>query len=259
MIPSFDKCPKLLVSVRDASEAKAALVGGVHILDIKEPANGPLGMASPDTLREIVTLAQKQAPGVPVTAALGELGDWDLEKPDVTATVAALHSLARLGLWRVKVGFAGADSQSWHKSFQCLREALSLPVIPVAYADNSVCAAPTWRQILPVAVASRSGWLLIDTFEKAGKTVWDHLSPITYQEICTEVHRRGLRLALAGSVNEASLAPAQLAPPDVIAVRGAVCAAGQRQADVAVDRVRRFREILEATPWRQSAETRSQR
>jgi len=41
---------RLLVSVRDASEARAALAGGAGIIDAKEPLNGPLGAVSSDVL-----------------------------------------------------------------------------------------------------------------------------------------------------------------------------------------------------------------
>ena len=36
---------RLLVSVRNASEARAAINGGADVIDIKEPDHGPLGMA----------------------------------------------------------------------------------------------------------------------------------------------------------------------------------------------------------------------
>ena len=42
--------PQLLVSVRNATEAAAAVLGGADILDVKEPANGPLGRGRPDRL-----------------------------------------------------------------------------------------------------------------------------------------------------------------------------------------------------------------
>ena len=36
---------RLLVSVRSAAEAEEALAGGAALIDVKEPANGPLGKA----------------------------------------------------------------------------------------------------------------------------------------------------------------------------------------------------------------------
>jgi (5-formylfuran-3-yl)methyl phosphate synthase len=53
--------PKLLVSVRNAHEARDALAGGCDILDVKEPANGSLGMADVGVIREVVATAGVQA------------------------------------------------------------------------------------------------------------------------------------------------------------------------------------------------------
>ena len=38
--------PQLLVSVRSAEEARAALEGGAALIDVKEPSRGSLGSAS---------------------------------------------------------------------------------------------------------------------------------------------------------------------------------------------------------------------
>ena len=44
---------RLLVSVADAAEARAALAGGADIIDAKEPRHGALGAVAPDVLRAI--------------------------------------------------------------------------------------------------------------------------------------------------------------------------------------------------------------
>src|SRR5258708_20746520 len=61
---------ELLVSVRSAAEAEAALAGGAGLIDVKEPLRGPLGRADNAIVRSVI------APGArtpPVSAALGEL------------------------------------------------------------------------------------------------------------------------------------------------------------------------------------------
>ena len=45
---------QLLVSVRSAEEAAAALAGGADLIDAKDPAAGPLGPVSLERFREIV-------------------------------------------------------------------------------------------------------------------------------------------------------------------------------------------------------------
>ena len=62
--------PRLLVSVRDAAEAEAALAGGADLIDVKEPSRGPLGRADAGVIRYVVKAVGGRAP---VSAALGEL------------------------------------------------------------------------------------------------------------------------------------------------------------------------------------------
>ena len=69
---------RLLVSVRDASEALAALAGGADIIDVKEPTRGSLGMADGDAVAGVVEAVGER---VPVSAALGELCEWPERSP----------------------------------------------------------------------------------------------------------------------------------------------------------------------------------
>jgi uncharacterized protein (UPF0264 family) len=63
---------QLLVSVRSAAEAEAALEGGADVIDVKEPSRGSLGRADDDVIAEVVsTVAGRRT----VTAAMGELVD----------------------------------------------------------------------------------------------------------------------------------------------------------------------------------------
>src|SRR5690242_18461623 len=61
---------KLLVSVRSAAEAQAALTGGASLIDVKEPARGSLGRADAATLTDVLRMVAGRRP---VSAALGEL------------------------------------------------------------------------------------------------------------------------------------------------------------------------------------------
>src|SRR6187397_801224 len=87
---------RLLVSVRNAVEASAALTGGGDIVDAKEPLHGSLGAVSAQALNAIVAAV---GTAVPISAALGDL---DL---DVGERAGAA---CRAGATFVKVGFAGA-------------------------------------------------------------------------------------------------------------------------------------------------------
>ena len=73
--------PRLLVSVRSADEAEAALTGGCDILDIKEPALGAMGMAALATIAATVSRVRELKSSVPVSVALGETAEWRQERP----------------------------------------------------------------------------------------------------------------------------------------------------------------------------------
>src|SRR3954451_22237023 len=82
----------LLVSVRGADEVPAALEGGADLIDVKEPARGPLGMAEAEVVAAVLDRVDAR---VPVSAALGE---WS---PNA---ITQAHWLLELKLSYVKWG-----------------------------------------------------------------------------------------------------------------------------------------------------------
>jgi uncharacterized protein (UPF0264 family) len=93
---------KLLVSVRNAIDASAALDGGADIIDAKEPASGALGAVDLVTFAHIVA---EVAGGRPVTAALGDA-------EDERAIACTAEAYATAGARLVKIGFAGIASRT---------------------------------------------------------------------------------------------------------------------------------------------------
>ena len=93
---------KLLVSVVDAVEARAAAAAGADIVDVKNPAEGSLGAPTP-----AVIAAVRDAVGGerPVSAAIG-----DMPNLPGTAALAALGA-ARSGATYVKVGLWGVSTE----------------------------------------------------------------------------------------------------------------------------------------------------
>src|SRR5262245_24051196 len=105
---------QLLVSVRSASEAETALAGGAALIDVKEPARGPLGRATEAVLADVLRSVGDRRP---VSAALGELlGAWGSadELPDAVHDLAFVKwGLAGYGahdpaLWRIDLGAQAA-------------------------------------------------------------------------------------------------------------------------------------------------------
>lgn len=219
---------KLLVSVRSADEARAALAGGADLIDVKEPTRGPLGAADPEVIRDVVaTVAGK----VPVSAALGEWLVW-ADQPVPGGLTYAKWGLADL-----------QDLQAWAlkelRRSSCARE----PVL-VAYADSRRAKGPDPEWLAKAAIDLRFPAFLIDTAGKDGSSLLDWIAPATLARMRFVLADAGVKVALAGSLDEAAIR--KLAPlvPDWFAVRGAACVGG-RNGTVCPDRVRRLRAVIE--------------
>jgi uncharacterized protein (UPF0264 family) len=226
---------QLLVSVRSAAEAEAALAGGAALVDVKEPANGPLGRASNATIREVVrTVAGR----TPVSAALGE---W-LDDAAPPADVGALAYL--------KWGLARAGRRPWRRYARAMRQIVGelhpgAEVVLVAYADWQDAGAPSVDEVADHACQRPGGVLLVDTFTK-GPLPWAllHFLTVGYLDrLCRRCHSAGVRVALAGSLGPAEIERLLLAGPDWFAVRGAACLGG-RGGQVDAGRVRALVDLL---------------
>lgn len=233
---------QLLVSVRDAAEAAAALAGGAALIDVKEPANGPLGRAEEPTLAEIVRVVAGRAP---ISAALGELlEDFGEELPAATADLAF-----------VKWGLAGCGARSpsawwWDLAEEADRLAALFPfcqAVAVAYADWSRAVAPRPEQVCTFATWQSVGALLVDTWGKDGSTLLDWMSLREVTTICQRCQEAGVRVALAGSLGPREIQILKPAGPDWFAVRGAACVGRDRSAIIDEELVRQLVKMLKAS------------
>jgi len=235
----------LLVSVRAAFEARDALAGGAAIIDVKEPRSGSLGAPARRVLEAVVgTVAGR----VPVTCALGELGE---------TSDAVIDRLTRVrGVALVKIGLAGRRGGDWDQELLYLRARLrSRPHAPdlvaVAYADAQVARAPSIGDVVALAVRERFPALLVDTFVKDGKTLFDAVSLDDLASLVRSAQQAGVRVVLAGSLTVDRVDDIVALGADAIAVRGAVTT-GARDAAICRRRVEAFvaalREETRATP-----------
>jgi uncharacterized protein (UPF0264 family) len=246
-MPHARRAPGLLVSVRSPQEAAAALAGGAHIIDVKEPDHGPLGRASD---RTILAVLDHVAGRRPVSAALGELAE---QHPP-------LHD-SRLAF--VKWGLAGCASSSLPRTVEqeCfwqtqLKNKLSQPGSPqtvvVAYADWQCAQAPTITEVADFACQKPGNVLLIDTHCKEPDTLrkdrrpnlLDWISVNELRILCAQCHGAGVRVALAGSLTFAMIELLRCAEPDWFAVRGAVCTGADRLETVEANRVAEWVKCL---------------
>jgi uncharacterized protein (UPF0264 family) len=219
---------KLLVSVRNAEEAEAALAGGADLIDVKEPADGPLGRADNSVIQQIVDVV---AGRVPVSAACGELDSKPAPLPNDL-------SFAKFGLadWR---------GRNWIDALQAIRLPTGCERVAVAYADWKDCNAPSPKEVAAAAIEHRFGAFLIDTHNKNGLTLLNSLLIESIAELTHRCQSAGIPVALAGSLGVSEILQLQGINPDWFAVRGAACDGG-RGGSISETKVRELGSVVRA-------------
>ena len=232
---------RLLVSVRAGEEVAAALAGGADIIDAKEPARGSLGPVSPNVL---LAIAARVPDPIALSVALGDFAARD----DVQHAVAGAEVPGRRAPTYLKLGFAGERSEATVTSLiaAAMDAAAATPVqaivVPVAYADHEGAGSPAPEAVLRAAMAAGARAFLVDTYTKDGRGLLHRIAFERLRTLSAEARSAGLLLAMAGSLDLATLDHiAEVA--DVIGVRGAACRGG-REGSVEATLVRRLRDRL---------------
>jgi uncharacterized protein (UPF0264 family) len=223
---------RLLVSVRDEVEARAAVDGGAEIVDAKEPAAGSLGAVAPAVLAAIRSVVPQ---GLEASAALGDAtNESEVER--------ALQGV-RVPLAYAKLGFRGVADPATVRSLleRGVALASSLPgrpgFIAVAYADWERTGSLPVAALAGLVAGSRAGGLLVDTAIKDGTTLFDLCRVDELASIGRTLAGDGRLYALGGTLGLADLPNAVATGATVFGVRTAVCEGG-RDGAVTVSRVR---------------------
>jgi (5-formylfuran-3-yl)methyl phosphate synthase len=221
---------KLLVSVRSALEARAALAGGATIIDVKEPRLGSLGRADASIWSQVRTAVPDS---IPISVALGELNEWSNLPPGV------VPSSAWSGIAFRKLGLSDAGPD-WRERWRDLRDQLSdfsppRPVwIAVIYADWERAKSPDPESLIDAAIEiDECQGVLIDTWDKSRATIIDR----TWKRPIDRIREAGRLAALAGRLDAVAIARLKSLNPDIFAVRGAACQHGDRLAPIDTHRV----------------------
>lgn len=239
----------LLVSVKNRAEATAAVTGGTDILDIKDPNNGALGMASLKTIGSILEQFE-QNQSIRTSVALGELEDWPAAKPIPS-------SLNHTDYLKIGPG-QSTDLDQWFENLLNIvhrfRSAgIEYPDwIAVLYAETlpgRFFNQPEKNPITELTAKLKKNefaGLLIDTVDKKNGSLRSHLSDAQLREITAELHSQNLLCSFAGRLSfaEIDLLLQKKVYPDYYAVRSAVCTANNRQAEVEQGKVQRLKELL---------------
>lgn len=225
---------ELLVSVRSAEEALAALAGGAAIIDIKEPANGALGRARDSVIADVI----RQVAGArPVSAAFGEL-------------VAGPAAYGGAGLRYAKWGLAACGREiDWQTAIRTMAhqwagEMPGCQGVAVAYADWHRAAAPRVEAVADFVKRQQWPILLVDTWCKDGTNLLDWLPLAQVVQLCDDCRSSGVQVALAGALGIAEIERLLPANPQWFAVRTAACDEGKRDRAVSCERVQRIVDLL---------------
>lgn len=232
------ECMRLLVSVRNAEEARAALAGGAEIVDAKDPSRGALGAVELGVLHEIVSAVNGMRP---VSAALGDAGDAEM-------LAARARAAGEAGATFVKVGFADVrDLEAVRARLSrvmagALQAAVPCAVVAVAYADWLDVGAAAPSTVVAAAAAEGAMGVLVDTVRKDGAGLFRCLGRAALEALVRDARSRSLLVALAGRITVEDLVFAYEAGAEVVGVRGAACDHG-REGRVREGRVRELMAV----------------
>ncbi len=227
--------PGLLVSVRSADEVAAAIEGGADLIDVKEPAKGPLAAAEAEVVAAVIDAVDAR---VSVSAALGE---WS---PNA---ITEAHWHLELPLQYVKWGLAGyAPAPGWGEDLLDTRRELPIgtEMVAVAYADWERAKSVPPAEVAKFAKRFRFKAFLLDTWGKDGKTLLDFMTAKEIAGLVDSMKRVSTTVSIGGSIRPEQIKQLKGVAPDYFAVRTSACAAGKRDGVIDATRVRKWKEVL---------------
>ena len=219
--------PELLVSIRNAEEARIAKLGGANWIDVKEPRKGPLGKAE-DQVLEKIAIDNKLSK---LSAAMGEIINYS----NVSSYNFVLENYSL-----IKFGTSTADFPTIQQRLtEIARNSQRSPnsIVLAAYADFKRAESP--RPDLFPAFCAQEGieYLLIDTFLKDNSHLFTWLSAQELSCIRGKCAKLGIKLALAGKLGVEHIPALREIDPHIVGLRSAVCDDGIRDNSISLERI----------------------
>ena len=225
---------ELLVSVRSAAEACAALQGGAGLIDVKEPAHGSPGVGRGRHNRSGRsgrgwTASGQRRPG----RNRGRRGAQNRSR----SGLCEMGAVPPRRVIRMAAGPAAPRRILAESAPNCRP-------VAVAYVDWERANAPSPQQVCAFACRQRWAVLLLDTWAKDGTTLLDWLSLTEVERLCQSCRRANIFIALAGSLGPKEVLALRPLRPNWFAVRGAVCRKRCRTGAIDPDAVRRMCDLV---------------
>jgi len=233
---------KLLISAVNEKDAEEAIAGKADIIDVKNPSEGALGANYPWIIRRIGQLAPEnievsctigEAPGLPATMSLAALG-----------AAATGVNYIKAGLQGIKTAEAAIHLiQSINKAVKDSQP--SIKVVATGYADAERIGAISPLDIPDIAHEANADFAMLDTSVKDGRSLFTFLTQDQLETFISKAHKYRLKTALAGSLTKEDLFTVKALGADVIGLRGAACANGDRvHGQIMREKVRELVEII---------------
>lgn len=223
---------RMLASVIDRRELESAVEAGVDIIDLKNPHTGVLGALPIESIRSLATRCGGRCP---VSATVGDL------PADPQQLTQAIGRTAECGVDYVKVGFFSAKNLT-----RCLQAIAGLTrrhkVVAVLFADRE----PPLERLCEFAASGFCG-VMLDTAEKGGGGLLDHMDPNRLERFVSEVRALDMLSGLAGSLRLEDIPQLHSLLPDYLGFRGALCEGRERTAGIAPHRLRAIHDALAQT------------
>ena len=230
----------LMVSVQNVEEALEAEQGGADVVDVKNLQEAMVGSGHPSTVRQVRGIIPVEKH---VSVTLGVV-------PNQAGTVAmAVYAAAMMDATSVKVGFRVADYDTAAEVLQESRRALdgfNTKLVGSLFADNELYEGGLDPHLMvQLAKDGECDGFLIDTLTKDGRNLFDFMPEPVLRQIVLEGKQLGMSTALSGHLKISDLDELARINPDIVGVRGAVCASGDRGRAVAWESVAEFKRQLD--------------
>ncbi len=231
---------KVLMSPVTTQEAVIAWQCGADIIDINSVSKDSLGASFPWMIQDVISNIPDL--NVEFSANLGSLP----YKPG-TASLAALGAISS-GVKYIKAGLYGLEKTQEGIDVMravvrtCKDHGQETIVIATSYADYPRFNGLSPNALIDIAVESNSDMVMLDTFFKGGQTLFDALDEQQLDKFVYNAHKSGLKVILAGSIQENHLNLLTAMNVDVVGVRAAVCSSYDRSATIDAEKAKRFIE-----------------
>jgi (5-formylfuran-3-yl)methyl phosphate synthase len=220
----------MLASVTGPEEAEIALSGGVDIVDLKDPSAGAFGSLPIERITETLAAIDLRRPTSAVTGS-----------PEMTpeAAVAAVAELAATGVDYVKIGLFHPDTQ------RAILRALALTasktrLVACLFADRE----RDLLQLIPAIADAGFAGIMLDTADKSAGRLLSHVGIPALSGFVRAAKERRLLVGLAGGLEAPDVPRLLSLKPDFLGFRGALCAAGRREAGIDLRAVTAIRKLI---------------